>query len=143
MSDDASSPLLELTYRSDLNILVGRWGHQPAPHELPPVYQQVQEMAIAHNCRCWLQDIRRRNLNDPDTARWLLRDFFPEMARRLGGRLYVAYLVGPALQHAIVNRPDYIPAEASDDQPFAVSFFGDEAAAITWLQARPADAPVG
>ena len=143
MSDETPSPPLELIYRSDLNVLVGRWGYQPAPRELPAAYQQVQEKALEHNCRCWLQDIRRRSLNDPATARWLLRDFFPEMARRLGGRLYVAYLVGPALQDAIVNRPDYIPAEASDDQPFAVSFFGNEAEAMQWLQARPADAPVG
>jgi hypothetical protein len=65
------------------------------------------------------------------------------MAHVLGGRLYVAYLVGPALHDAIVSQPDYISAEASDDQPFAVSFFGDEGAAVQWLQARPADAPVG
>ncbi|MCI1187898.1 hypothetical protein MON38_10745 [Hymenobacter sp. DH14] len=143
MTDDAPSPLLQLAYRPDLNILVGRWGYQPAPHELPAVYKEVQELALEHNCRFWLQDIRRRTLNDPATTRWLLQDFFPGMARRLGGRLYIAYLVGPALHDSIVNRPDYIPAEASDEQPFAVSFFGDEGAAMQWLQARPADAPVG
>ena len=142
MSDDTSSPLLQLTYRPDLHILVGRWSYQPDPHELPPAYQQVQELAMKHQCRCWLQDIRRRSLNDPATTSWLLKDFFPEMARRLGGRLYVAYLVGPALREAIMSRPDYIPAEATDEHPFAVSFFGDEGEAMQWLQARPADAPV-
>ena len=142
MSDDASPPLLQLAYRADLHVLVGRWGYQPAPHELPPVYQQVQALALAHDCRCWLQDIRRRTLNDPSTTRWLLQDFFPGMARRLGGRLYVAYLVGPTLHEAIVSQPDFVAAEAYDGQPFAVSFFGDEGAAMQWLQARPADAPV-
>lgn len=142
MPDETPSPLLQLAYRSDLNILVGRWGYQPAPHELPPVYKQVQDLAMDHQCRFWLQDIRRRTLNDPATTRWLLQDFFPTMARLLGGRLYVAYLVGPTLREAIVNRPDYISAEASDDQPFAVSFFGDEGEAMQWLRARPADAPV-
>ena len=143
MSDEASPPLLQLAYRPDLNVLVGRWGYQPAPHELPPVYKEVQEQAVAHGCRFWLQDIRRRTLNDPATTRWLLQDFFPRMARRLGGRLYVAYLVGPALHAANVSQPDYVSAESYDGQPFAVSFFGDEGAAMQWLQARPADAPVG
>ena len=142
MSDDASLPLLQLTYRPDLNVLVGRWSHQPEPHELPPVYKEVQATAVEHGCRFWLQDIRRRTLNDPGTTRWLLQDFFPGMAHQLGGRLYVAYLVGPALHDAIVNQPDYVSAESYDGQPFAVSFFGDEGAAMQWLQARPADAPV-
>lgn len=142
MSDDRSPLLLQLTYRPDLDVLVGRWGHQPAPHELPAVYQQVQALALEHGCRCWLQDIRRRTLNDPDTTGWLLREFFPDMARRLGGRLYVAYLVGPTLHNAIVSQPGYIPAEANNNGPFVLSFFGDEGAAMQWLQARPADAPV-
>ena len=142
MSDDASLPLLQLGYRPDLHILVGRWGYQPHPHELPAVYQQVQELAVEHGCRFWLQDIRRRTLNDPDTTRWLFQHFFPGMARRLGGRLYVAYLVGPTLHEVIVNQPGYVSAEYYDGQSFVVSFFGDEGAAMKWLQARPADAPV-
>ena len=142
MSSDASPPLLELAYRPDLDVLVGRWGYQPAPHELPAVYQEVRELAVAHRCRFWLQDIRRRTLNDPDTTRWLLRNFFPEVARHLGGRLYVAYLVGPVLHGAIVQQPGYVPADSHDNKPFAMSFFGDEGAAMRWLQARPADAPV-
>lgn len=143
MSDDDSPPLLQLAYRPDLGVLVGRWGYQPAPHELPAVYQQVEALALEHNCCGWLQDIRRRTLNDPDTTRWLLQSFFPNMARRLGRRLYVAYLLGPMLHEAIVGRDGYIPAEASDNEPFAVSFFGDEGAAMQWLQDRPADASVG
>ena len=142
MSDDVLPPLLQLTHRPDLNILVGRWGYQPEPHELSAVYQQVQELALKHGCRFWLQDIRRRTLNDPDTTRWLFREFFPSMARRLGGRIYVAYLVGPALQQAIVGQPGFVSAESYDGQPFVVSFFGDEGAAMQWLQTHPADAPV-
>ena len=142
MLADVPSPLLHLTYRPDLHVLVGRWSHQPDPHELPPVYKEVQALAVEHNCRFWLQDIRRRTFNDPATTRWLLQDFFPAMARRLGGRLYVAYLVGPALHEAIVSQPGFVSAEYYDGQPFVVSFFGDEGAAMQWLQARPADAPL-
>ena len=62
------------------------------------------------------------------------------MARRLGGRLFVAYLVGPTLHQTIVSQPGFAPAEAYDDKPFALSFFGDEVAAVHWLQARQDDA---
>jgi hypothetical protein len=133
------NPLLQLAYRSDLDILVGRWGYQPVPQELPAVYQQVRALAVQENSRFWLQDIRRRTLNDPQITQWLLEKFFPEMAQRLGGRLYVAYLVGPALHEAIVGRPDYVPAEAYHHKPFAISFFGDERAAIQWLQIQQTD----
>ncbi|WP_210516951.1 hypothetical protein [Hymenobacter terricola] len=134
MTSDDSSPLLQLAYRPDLDILVGRWGYQPEPQELPAVYQQVTQVALQEHSRFWLQDIRRRTFNDPHTTRWLLSDFFPEMARRLGGRLFVAYLVGPTLHQTILNQPGYVSAEAYDDKPFAISFFGDEGAAIRWLQ---------
>ena len=38
--------------------------------------------------------------------------------------------------------PGFVSAEYYDGQPFVVSFFGDEGAAMQWLQARPADAPL-
>jgi hypothetical protein len=139
MNSDIPAPLIDFAYRADLDVLVSRWGHQPDPHELPAVYQQMCEAAVNQQARFWLQDIRRRTLNDPSTTEWLLNKFFPEMARRLGGRLYIAYLVGPALHESIVSRPGYISAEAYDDKPFAISFFNDEGAAIRWLQIQQTD----
>ncbi|UOQ97773.1 hypothetical protein MUN81_21420 [Hymenobacter sp. 5317J-9] len=139
MTTDTPTPLIEFLYRDDLDILVGRWGYQPHPRELPAVYQQMTDEALRRNARFWLQDIRRRTLNDPETTLWLLNIFFPDMARRLGGRLYIAYLVGPALHESIVKQPGYVPAEAYDDKPFATSFFGDEGAAIRWLQIQQTD----
>ena len=139
MNPDIPAPLIDFAYRSDLDILVSRWAYQPDPHELPAVYRQMCEAAVDRQARFWLQDIRRRTLNDPGTTEWLLNKFFPEMARRLGGRLYIAYLVGPALHEAIVSRPGYVSAEAYDDKPFAISFFNEEGAAIRWLQIQQTD----
>ena len=96
-ADPATAPLLTTTYRPDLGVLVSRWGFQPDPGLLPATYEQLTTDALASGCRCWLQDIRRRTLNDPAITRWLVMDYFPQMARRLGGWLHVAYLVGPAL----------------------------------------------
>ncbi|HEX8506583.1 MAG TPA: hypothetical protein VF630_14565 [Hymenobacter sp.] len=139
MSADLPTPLIDFTHRADLDILVSRWGYQPHPRELPAVYQQMSEKALLEKARFWLQDIRRRTLNDPETTLWLLNVYFPDMARRLGGRLYVAYLVGPALHESIVSQPGFVSAEAYDDKPFAISFFGDEGAAIRWLQIQQTD----
>ena len=134
MNSDITPLLLQLVPRTDLNILIGRWGYQPRPDELPAVYQEVMDAALRGQNRFWLQDIRRREYNDPQTTLWLLNTFFPDMANRLGGRLYVAYLVGPTLHQSIVNQPDFIPAEAYNNKTFVISFFGDEGAAIKWLQ---------
>ena len=136
MAFDLNPPLLQLTHRSDLGILVGRWGYQPEPHELPAVYEQVEITALRERSRYWLQDIRRRNQNDPETTTWLFSTFFPGMASRLGGRLFVAYLVGPTLHQALVTQPDCLSAESYDSPAFVVSFFGDEGAAMNWLQSQ-------
>ena len=139
---DPPTSLLQLDYRPDLDILVGRWGYQPAPDELPAVYQRVEAEALRTQCRFWLQDIRRRTLNDPQTTSWLLSTFFPGMARRLGGRLFIAYLVGPTL-HAVHRQSAGLRAgQAYHNKPFATSFFGDEGAAISWLQMQQADKAV-
>ena len=138
MIPETPASLLQLTNRPDLGILVGRWGYQPEPHELPPMYQQIEALALQERSRYWLQDIRRRSLNDPHTTQWLLNSFFPDMARRLGGRLFVAYLVGPTLHQTILSQPGFVSAEAYDSKPFVVSFFGDEGTAIKWLQAQQA-----
>lgn len=134
MSADSLVPeLLTTTFRPDLGVLVGRWGYQPDPAALPPVYEELTRQAQQCGCRYWLQDIRRRTLNDPAITRWLLSDYFPQMAGRLGGRLAVAYLTGPALLDAIVNGPGYLPPSGYAQQPFVVAFFGDEGEAIRWL----------
>ena len=133
-TDSALPELLQLTYRPDLEVLIGRWGYQADEAELPAEYARLEAAALAHGSGRWLQDIRRRSLNYPDTSRWLLAEFFPGMARRLGEQLRVAYLVSPALQAHIYAEPNFVPLEAYAERPFAVGFFGDEGAAIEWLR---------
>ena len=131
--NDSPPELLHLTYRADLAVLIGRWGYQAPEVELPAAYARLEAAALAHGTRCWLQDIRRRSLNYPATSRWLLAEFFPDMARRLGGQLRVAYLVSPALEAHILAEPNFVPLAAYAGKPFAVGFFGDEGAATEWL----------
>ena len=126
--------LLDLTLRSDLDVLLGRWHHEPNDAaELPACYDRLAAQALASGCRFWLQDLRRRTLNDPETTHWLLTEFFPSMSQQLGGRLHVAYLFSPTLHQHIVQSPDYAPPEAFAERPYSLNFFGDEGAAIQWL----------
>lgn len=131
-------PLLQLTPRPDLGVLVGRWGYQPDPAQLPAAYEELTQAVLRAPCRFWLQDIRRRTLNDPGATRWLLDSYFPNMATRLGGRLYVAYLVGPDLHQRLITGPDFAPVDSYLGKPFVVAFFGDEGEATKWLNARQA-----
>ena len=126
--------LLQLTYRPDLDVLIGRWGYQPETAELPTQYEKLEAAALAHGAQYWLQDIRRRTLNDPATSRWLLDSFFPRMAQALGGRLRVAYLASPSLYAHIMAEEMYVPPTAYDGRPHTVAFFGDEGAALAWLR---------
>ena len=136
MSD--STPLHQTSFRPDLNVLIGRWGYQPTPAELPPVYDELREAALRTGCGFWLQDIRRRTLNDPAITQWLLAEFFPQMARELGSRLCVAYLVSPTLHQHILAETGYVPPTAYVDRPFIIDFFGDEGAATQWLREQQA-----
>ncbi|NVO30624.1 hypothetical protein [Hymenobacter lapidiphilus] len=141
MASDTPAELLQLTYRADLNLLVGRWTHQPEPALLPAAYQQLAHVAQAHTCSYWLQDIRRRVVNDPDITLWLLTNYFPDMARRLGG-LRVAYLTSPTLLAHIMADPAFKPVEYYDSKAYQVHFFGDEGAAVAWLKEGQAARPV-
>lgn len=137
MADSSSDPsrLLDLTYRADLGVLLGRWLQQHATAaDLLPSYQHLADMAAATNCRFWLQDLRRRTSPDQQTKEWLLRDYYPGVARRLGQRLYVAYLFSPDMHRQIVEAPDYAPPQAYSGAPFALDFFSNEGEAIAWLQ---------
>ena len=130
------SPLLELTLRPDLDVLLGRWHYQPThPAELRPCYQQLADLSFSTGCRFWLQDLRRRASPDQETKRWLLDEYYPGIAQRFGKRLFVAYLFSPEMHRQIVEAPDYAPAEDYLDKTYLLDFFGDEGAAIQWLQA--------
>ena len=133
MDSDSSIELLHLTYRADLATLIGRWGYQPTTAELPAQYERLAAAALHHGARRWLQDIRRRSLNDPYTTKWLFTEYFPDMAGQLAGQLRVAYLVGPTLRDLIEAAPDFQPLASYEGRPFIVGFFGEEGAAISWL----------
>lgn len=134
LTPSLNPPLLELDFRTDLDVLFGRWHFQPfTTAELLPCYQQLANMAQATGCRFWLQDLRRRQSPDQPTKEWLLSTYYPDLARRFGRHLYVAYLFSPEMHRQIVEAPDYAPAETYLGKPYLLDFFGSEGEALAWL----------
>ena len=111
-------------------MLFGRWHYQPGhPAALRPCYHQLADLALTTGCRFWLQDLRRRAAPDQKTKRWLVDEYYPQVARSLGQRLFVAYLFSPEMHRQIIEAPDYAPPEAYHEAPFALDFFGSEGSA--------------
>lgn len=126
--------LMPTTFRSDLGVLVSRWTQQPSSAQLlRPIYDELATIALRHQAHYWLQDIRHRDLNDPEITRWLLATYFPDLAARLGQRLCVAYLANPALLGAITSAPSFVRPDAYRGSPFTIAFFSAEGDAYAWL----------
>ncbi|MGI4737943.1 MAG: hypothetical protein ACRYG7_22470 [Janthinobacterium lividum] len=129
-----STPFLEIAYRPDLDLLMGRWLCTVAEAEMHAGYEALRQAALHYSCGHWLIDLRRRMCRCSQRAEWVTRHYLPQVQQALGEPLRVGLLV----------LPDYL---ASLPQPQAhcvptatVQFarFVDEGAANTWLATGPA-----
>ena len=125
---------LDLVYRPDLDIVVGRWMRQATLAELQQGYQAILEMATSPGCRGWLLDARRRLNTDPNAQRWLINGFMDDAATRLGGRVYLAYLLPPAQLRDTTADGAFPPPQFFAGKPYEAARFMDERQAVEWLQ---------
>ncbi|MBF9236222.1 hypothetical protein I2I05_02325 [Hymenobacter sp. BT683] len=126
---------LEISYRTDLDLLVGRWLR---PIELPEMqrgYQLLLDAAQAGGCRRWLLDVRRRQNTHQLGARWMVTTWLPQLEPRLGGRTRLAYLMAPVYLRDEAADAAFPPAAYFVDKPFIGERFIEESAAIAWLGA--------
>ena len=56
----ASPEFLELSYRTDMHLLIGRWRHTVTEDELRDGYRAMQTATLPAPCGRWLIDSRRR-----------------------------------------------------------------------------------
>lgn len=131
-----------LEYRSDLDIVIGRWLKDLPPPALQGTYEVMLATAQAHgNCRFWLLDLRRRPVAGPDLNQWFRDQFSPRIAAALNGPLFTAYLAGPHQRPAAEN-PEvelYFRHEAAANA--FPELFEYEAQAVEWLRARQSPVP--
>ena len=85
---------LEISYRADLNLLLGRWLRPIELTEMQRGYQLLLEAAVAGQCQQWLLDVRRQQNTHKVGAKWMVSIFLPQLGPS-SGRTRLAYLMAP------------------------------------------------
>ena len=126
---------LEISYRSDLNLLLARWLRPIELSEMQHGYNLLLDAAAAGGCRQWLLDVRRRQNTHQVGAQWMVATFLPQLAPRLGGRTRLAYLMAPVYLRDEAADAAFPAADYFSDKPFVSERFIEENAALAWLNA--------
>lgn len=126
-----STAFLEVAYRPDLGLLMGRWLCSVAESDLQAGYDALRRAALHHGCGQWLIDSRRRTCRSLHSAEWVTNQYLPLVQQSLGAPLRVGVLVLPdylaGLPQAYSNCPPTSPVQFAR--------FVDEGAANAWLAA--------
>jgi hypothetical protein len=126
-----STSFLEVVYRPDLGLLMGRWLCSVTDADLQAGYEALHRAALHHGCGQWLIDSRRRTCRSLRSAEWVTMHYLPLVQQALGAPLRVGVLVLPdyltGLPQAYSNCPPTSPVQFAR--------FVDEGAANAWLAA--------
>lgn len=129
--DFFSTSFLDIAYRPDLGLLMGRWRGSVAEADLHAGYEALHRAALHHGCGHRFIDSRRRVCRSLRSAEWVTTYYLPQVQQTLGAPLRVGVLVLPdylaSLPQAYTNCP---PAG-----PVQFARFVDEGAANAWLAA--------
>ncbi|KUG09950.1 hypothetical protein [Solirubrum puertoriconensis] len=128
-----SPEFLQLVYRPELGVLVGRWLQPLTTEELQAGYHLMLEAAAELQCRFWLVDGRRRTHAHSSDSRWMMETFFPQLATRLGGQTYLGYLFTPAHLNDLETDTNLPSLNYFDNRPYQVRRFIEEQVAMQWL----------
>ncbi|MCC3156300.1 hypothetical protein LJ737_03575 [Hymenobacter sp. 15J16-1T3B] len=131
-----SPDFLQIVYRVELGVLVGRWMQPVTPEQLQTGYAALLDAASAWQCRWWLIDGRRRTHSHKGDSRWMMDAFFPQLASRLGGKAYLAYLFTPSHLQELEAAAEVPKLEYFNDLPYQVERFIEEQPAMQWLAQR-------
>ncbi|MDB5236224.1 MAG: hypothetical protein JWR44_3217 [Hymenobacter sp.] len=128
----ASTSFLQVAYRPDSCLLIGRWLCSVTEEQLREGYETMRLAALHHHCHHWLMDARRRTdrrLNGPE---WVVTHFLPGLQQETGGPLCVAFLVLPNHLREVAADPHASTAPEAGSL-FHYARFIDEGAANAWL----------
>ncbi|GAA4357477.1 hypothetical protein GCM10023185_22230 [Hymenobacter saemangeumensis] len=117
-------------------LLTAQWAQAVANPDADLRSDYAQLLAEAHrqsNCRFWLLDLRGRNWHAPSFGPWFAHDYARQVARALGGPVFIAYVLAP--QHRPIAESEATAttqraAAAHDLYPY---FFDNETDARSWL----------
>ncbi|UOQ55007.1 hypothetical protein [Hymenobacter cellulosivorans] len=127
------SPLVDLSYRPDLHILVMRWLNTVEEAEAKRIYQAVEVTAEDQECRFWLIDARRRPSFNATVTQWVFEELAPNVVGRFGGPLHFSYLVSP--EH-LAGAQEFLRTHVTPHRaalPYRLHYATDEGTATQWL----------
>lgn len=131
----ASTAFLQVTYRPDSCLLIGRWLCSINDDQLREGYETMRLAALEHDCTHWLMDARRRVDRTRNGPEWVITTFLPRVQQEFGRRLCVAFLVLP--NHISELAEESLPVlSAEPAAPLQYARFIDEGAANAWLDAH-------
>ena len=132
----ASTAFLQVAYRPDSGLLIGRWLCSITEAQLHEGYETMRLAAQEHHCAHWLMDARRRTdrrLNGPECV---ITEFLPKVQKEMGHRLCVAFLVLPSHLREVEADPEMAEKAPSPNASFQYARFIDEGAANAWLEQK-------
>ncbi|MBC6610447.1 hypothetical protein H8B15_05915 [Hymenobacter sp. BT507] len=139
--DKLPSPdYLDLTYRADLDLLVARWMRHPCVAEMQHGYNLMLNAAASQGCVRWLIDARRRDHTNQSGIPWMMEVFYPQLANRLQGRVFLAFLLAPVHLQVLEADTSLLPLSYFDTLPYQIGRFLEERAAIAWLDSHCSEA---
>jgi hypothetical protein len=127
-----------LTYLPDERLLIGRWLRPVSLADIKTHYAALLEVAQAHdNCRHWLLDVRRRQLNDPAVVQWFGQEFSPKLPALLDQPVVIAYfsMVNQDFASEDPNLWENIKQGAMQGSRYC--YFNQESEALAWLTQQP------
>ncbi|AYA37282.1 hypothetical protein D3Y59_09590 [Hymenobacter oligotrophus] len=134
------TPLVDISYRPDLHIVVVRWLGVTTDEETRRVYRQLGALPEPL-CRFWLLDARRRPSSSPAVTNWIFDVLAPQLAQRLGGPIYLSYLISPSHLAAAESFQQESNAAGGLRLPYRLNYASQEGDATEWLlQAQQTEA---
>jgi hypothetical protein len=137
-SSTFSPDSFSLTYLPDERLLIGRWLRPVSLADIQTHYAALLEAAQAHDdCRHWLLDVRRRQLNDPAVVQWFGQEFSPKLPALLGQPVVIAYfsMVNQDFASEDPNLWENIKQGAMQGSQYR--YFNQESEALAWLAQQP------
>ncbi|TDN38369.1 hypothetical protein E4631_03300 [Hymenobacter sp. UV11] len=125
-----------LEYRPDQHLLIGRWLRQANLDELKTHYEALLASALAHGCRHWLLDVRRRRVGDAPAAEWFGQEFMPRLSAAFAQPLYLAYFAMIAHDQATTNPGLNANIQQGSIQQMHYHYFNQEGECLAWLAGR-------
>ncbi|MCC9168373.1 hypothetical protein [Pontibacter harenae] len=124
-------PYLKLTFRKDLNILIGRWVSAVTAEQLFEGYIHTLAFARDKKINLWLMDMRLRNVSTQAEKEWFLKFFIPKASEN-SHTIHVAYMASPN-QLAKFRELYHTDSPFYFSKQLVVNFFVKEQDAQEWL----------